>query len=147
MLVFHSTSMVVQTVSQVFPAHKQACTSFTGPTQRSKLLSQPFLLLKQAWKCFTSPARRCTRLCKVFPTYKQACISFTGPTEWWKLLSSSLLTLEQAKKELEGSFHHCGDPVKLMQACLWVGKTLQSRANRRAGDEKHVQACLSTKKD
>ena len=27
------------------------------------------------------------------------------------------------RKELEGSFHHCGGPVKLMQACLCAGKT------------------------
>ena len=26
-------------------------------------------------------------------------------------------------KELEGSFHHCGGPVRLVQACLCAGKT------------------------
>ena len=28
-----------------------------------------------------------------------------------------------ARKQLEGSFHHCGGPVKLMQASLCVGIT------------------------
>ena len=27
------------------------------------------------------------------------------------------------RKELEGSFHHCGGPVRLVQACLCAGKT------------------------
>ena len=27
------------------------------------------------------------------------------------------------KKELEGSFHHCGAHVRLVQACLCAGKT------------------------
>ena len=56
-------------------------------------------------------------------------------------------SLLSVRKELECSFHHCGGPMKLMQACLCVGMTLQSRVNRRAGDVKHVQPCLSTKKD
>ena len=36
--------------------------------------------------------------------------------------------------------------MKLMQACLCVGMTLQSRVNRLAGDVKRVQPSLSTKK-
>ena len=28
-----------------------------------------------------------------------------------------------ARKDLESSFNHCGDPVKLVQACLNAGKT------------------------
>ena len=27
------------------------------------------------------------------------------------------------RKELEGSFHHCGGPVRLVQASLCAGKT------------------------
>ena len=27
-----------------------------------------------------------------------------------------------ARKELEGSFHHCAGPVRLVQACLCAGK-------------------------
>ena len=27
-----------------------------------------------------------------------------------------------ARKDLENSFHHCGGPVKLVQACLSSGK-------------------------
>ena len=26
------------------------------------------------------------------------------------------------RKQLEGSFHHCGGPVRLVQACLCAGK-------------------------
>ena len=52
----------------VFPAHKQACTSFTGPPQWLKLLSRSFLALKQACSCFTAPPRRLKRLYRVsFP--------------------------------------------------------------------------------
>ena len=29
-----------------------------------------------------------------------------------------------ARKDLESSFNHCGDPVKLVQACLCAGKTI-----------------------
>ena len=59
-----------------------------------------------------------------------------------KLKQASL----SVRKEQEGSFHHCEGPVRLVQTCLCVGTTLQSRVNRRAGDVKHVQPCLSTKK-
>ena len=83
---------------------KQACTSFTGPPQRSKLLSQPFLL--QAWTCFTSPARRFTRLWQVFPTNKQACMSFRGHPQWCKLPSSSFLTIIQFCRSLTGPPQH-----------------------------------------
>ena len=36
-----------------------------------------------------------------------------------KLVQASL----SVRKELEGSFHHCGAPVRLVQACLCAGKT------------------------
>ena len=29
----------------------------------------------------------------------------------------------RVRKELEGSFHHCGGPVRLVQNCLYSGKT------------------------
>ena len=48
---------------------------------------------------------------------------------------------------MEKAFHYCGSPVKLVQACLWAGNTLERRFNRRSGAVKHVQACLSTSKD
>ena len=31
--------------------------------------------------------------------------------------------LLSASKDLESSFHHCGSPVMLMQACVCAGKT------------------------
>ena len=46
-----------------------------------------------------------------------------------------------------GCFHHCGSPVKLVQACICVGSTLQRHFHRRGGAVKHVQAFLSTRKD
>ena len=52
-----------------------------------------------------------------------------------------------AKKDLESSFHHCGSPVKLVQACLCAGSTLQRRFNRRRDAMKQVQACLNARKD
>ena len=52
-----------------------------------------------------------------------------------------------ARKDVESSFHNCGSPVKLVQACLCAGNTLQRRFNRRRGAVKHVQACLSATKD
>ena len=48
---------------QVFPAHTQACTSFTGPAQRWKLLSSSFLVLKQAWTSFTGLPWHCGENC------------------------------------------------------------------------------------
>ena len=36
-----------------------------------------------------------------------------------KLKQASL----SVRKEKEGSFHHCGGPVRLVQACLCAGKT------------------------
>ena len=50
-------------------------------------------------------------------------------------------------KDWQSSFHHCGNPVKLVQACLCVGSTLQWRFHRRGGAVRHVQACLSARKD
>ena len=52
-----------------------------------------------------------------------------------------------ARKDVESSFHHCGDPVKLVQACLCGENTLQRTFNRRGYAVKHVQACLSASKD
>ena len=37
------------------------------------------------------------------------------------------------RKELQNSFHHCGGPVWLVEACLCAGKTRESRFNRRGG--------------
>ena len=49
-----------------------------------------------------------------------------------------------ARKDLESSFHHCGSPMKLVQACLNAGKVC---FNQRGSAMKHVQACLSARKD
>ena len=49
-----------------------------------------------------------------------------------------------ARKDLESSFHHCGSPMKLVQACLNAGKVC---FKRRGSAMKHVQACLSARKD
>ena len=32
-------------------------------------------------------------------------------------------TCLSAREDRESSFHHCGGPVRLVQACLCVGKT------------------------
>ena len=50
-------------------------------------------------------------------------------------------------KDGESNFHHCGDPVKLVQACLCAENTLQRRFNRRGGVVKHVHAGLGDSKD
>ena len=50
-------------------------------------------------------------------------------------------------KDGESSFHYCGSPVKLVQACLCAENTLQGRFNRRGGGVKYVQACLSYSND
>ena len=52
-----------------------------------------------------------------------------------------------SRKDVESSFHHCGSPVKLVQACLCAVNTLQRRFNRRRGAVKQVKACLSARKD
>ena len=44
------------------------------------------------------------------------------------------------RKELACSFHHCGVPVRLVQACLCAGKTLESRFNCRGDAVKNLQA-------
>ena len=36
-----------------------------------------------------------------------------------KLVQASL----RARKDIESSFYHSGDPVKLVQACLFAGKS------------------------
>ena len=58
-----------------------------------------------------------------------------------------LLACLIARKEREISLYHCLGPVKLVQACLCAGRTLQHRFNRRGGALKHVQAFLSASKD
>ena len=52
-----------------------------------------------------------------------------------------------ASKGGESSFHYRGSPVKLVQACLWAGNTLQRHLNRRGGAVKHVQVCLCASTD
>ena len=47
------------------------------------------------------------------------------------------------REDRESSFHHCGSPVKLVQACLCAGKTSYRRLNLREGAVKHVQDSLS----
>ena len=47
----------------------------------------------------------------------------------------------------ESSLHYCGSHVKLVQACLCAGNTLQRRFNRRGGAVKLMQACLSASED
>ena len=56
---------------QVFPAHTQACTSFTGFFQYQIQLFRPFLTLQQASTCFPAPSRRLKRLCQVIPAHTQ----------------------------------------------------------------------------
>ena len=51
-----------------------------------------------------------------------------------------------ARKDGQISFLHCGGPVKLVKSCLSAGNTLQRCLNRR-GVVKHVEACLSARKD
>ena len=51
------------------------------------------------------------------------------------------------RKDVESSFHHCGSPVKLVQACLCAGNTLQCHLYRRGRAVKQVKACLSARKD
>ena len=38
-----------------------------------------------------------------------------------------------ARKDGDLSFHHCGSPVKLVQACLCAGNTLICRLHRQGG--------------
>ena len=52
-----------------------------------------------------------------------------------------------ARKDGESSLHYCGSSVKLVQAFLRAGNTLQTHLNRRGCVVKHVQACLSARKD
>ena len=74
-------------LSNSFLLLKQAWTSFTGLPQRWKLLSRSSLAHKQAGTCFTAPPRRLKGLCQAFPAHKQACTRFIGRPQWWKLLS------------------------------------------------------------
>ena len=55
--------------------------------------------------------------------------------------------LLSSRKDVESSFHHCGGPVKLVQACLCVGSTIQRRFQRRRRAVNHVHACGSADKD
>ena len=52
-----------------------------------------------------------------------------------------------AIEDRENSFHHCESTVRLLQACLYAGKTWQSRFNLRGSAVKHVEACLSAIED
>ena len=54
-----------------------------------------------------------------------------------------LLAWLSRRKEREISFHHCGGPVMLVQACIHAGNILQRRFNRRDGAVKAVLAFLS----
>ena len=56
-------------------------------------------------------------------------------------------TCLSARKDGESSFHNCGGPVKLVQACLCMGSTIHRRFNRQRGAVKHLQACGSANKD
>ena len=49
-----------------------------------------------------------------------------------------------SRKDVESRFHHCGSPVKLVQACSYARNTIQRRFHRRRG---HVQACGSANED
>ena len=50
-----------------------------------------------------------------------------------------------ARKDLESSFNHCGDPVKLVQACLNAERPDQA-VYFQGGAVKHVHPCLSARK-
>ena len=50
-----------------------------------------------------------------------------------------------AREDRENSFHHCGDSVMLVKACLCARKSSQSRFNLLGGAVKQVQACLSAR--
>ena len=52
-----------------------------------------------------------------------------------------------ARKDLESNFHHCGGPVKLVQACLYTRKDLESSLHHSWGPVRLVQACLRGRKD
>ena len=52
-----------------------------------------------------------------------------------------LLACLIARNEREISFHHCRGPVKLVEACLCVGNTLQRRFNRRGDQESSFHHC------
>ena len=47
-----------------------------------------------------------------------------------------------ARNDRESSFHHCGGPVELMQACLRARKSLESSFHHCGGSVKLMQACL-----
>ena len=57
-----------------------------------------------------------------------------------------VLACLSASKDRECRSHHCGSPLKLVEATLYVGNTLQSRINRLGSAVKHVLACLSANK-
>ena len=45
-------------------------------------------------------------------------------------------------RHLESSFHHCGGPVKLVEAWLSARRRIESNFPNCGGSEKLVQACL-----
>ena len=49
-----------------------------------------------------------------------------------------------ARKHQETSFHICGAPVKLVQACVYAANTLHRRFNRRGGAEKQMEKAVFT---
>ena len=76
---------------QVFPAHKQACTTLIRPPQWGKLLSRSSLALNQASMCFTASPPGLKRWYQA-----QACTNLIGLPQRSKLHSRSTLELKQA---------------------------------------------------
>ena len=73
----------------------------------------------------------------LFNCAKGVTLPFSPPRRWLKHVQACL----SVRKELEGSFHHFGGPVRPMQSCLCAGKTCESRFNRQEGGVKSLQAC------
>ena len=67
-----------------------------------------------------------------------------GPDHVWRdsAVKHVQATLS-ARKDGESSFLQCGSPVKLVQASLCVGSTVQRRFHRREGAARKVQDSLS----
>ena len=49
------------------------------------------------------------------------------------------------RKDSESSFHHCGDPMKLLYVCFCVRRDLESRFYYCEGHVKVLHACLSVR--
>ena len=52
-----------------------------------------------------------------------------------------------SREHRESSFHLSRGAVRLVQACLCAGKTLQNRFNLRGCAVMHVEDCLSSRED